>query len=209
MAIPNKATGYGNNSTARNVFRISFSQNCSQAAKYEMYDRTAAWPSTGSLTTTTKKIFVGTTGNGNIPMMSHVDATSSAPSSNWKPASPTAGSANPNRMKGQTNYVTSQATPTTSVPLLFNQVLEVPSDLTPGDSSEMYHDLLVRYYYTGSAPTLTWAFNEGTEGVPTWTTMTPNTHGIRHCKSGAGAGNYYATIPESGTQDSQEGWVTA
>ena len=25
MAIPNKATGYGNNSTARNVFRLTFS----------------------------------------------------------------------------------------------------------------------------------------------------------------------------------------
>jgi hypothetical protein len=72
----------------------------------------------------------------------------------------------------------------------------------------MDHDLLVRYYYTGAAPTLTWAFNEGTEGTPSWTTMTPGTHGIRHCKAGAGAGNYYATIPESGTQDTEEAWIT-
>jgi len=42
MAIPNHATGYGNENAA-NVFRISFSQDCSQAAKYEMYDRSAAW----------------------------------------------------------------------------------------------------------------------------------------------------------------------
>lgn len=208
MAIPNKSTGYGNNSTARNVFRVSFSQDCSQAAKYEMYDRTQAWPGTGTLTTTTKKIFVGTAGNSNKPMGSLVDATSSAPSSNWKPASATAGSANPNRMKGQTNYVTSQATPTTTVPLLFNMVLEIPYDLTPADNAEMYHDLLVRYYYTGSAPTLTWAFNEGTEGTPSWTTMVPSTNGIRHCKAGSGVGNYYATIPEASTEDTFEGWVT-
>lgn len=208
MAIPNKATGYGNNSTARNVFRVSFSQDCSQAADYEMYDRTAAWPATGSLTTVAKKIFVGTAGQSNIPMMSLNDATSSGPASAWKPASPTAGSANPNRMKGQTNYVTSQTTPLAATPLLFNMVLEVPNDLLATEDSEMYHDLLVRYWYTGTAPTLTWAFNEGTEGTPTWTTMTPDTHGIRHCKSGAGAGDYYATIPESGTEDTQEGWVT-
>jgi len=208
MAIPAKATGYGNNSTARNVFKIAFSQDCSQVAKYEMYDRTAAWPATGTLTTVTKKIFVGTAGQSNIPMMSLVDATSSAPASAWKPASPTAGSANPNRMKGQTNYVSSQATPTSSVPLLFNKVLEVPSDLLATEDSEMYHDLLVRYTYTGAAPTLTWSFNEGTEATPTWTTMTPGTHGIRHCKSGAGAGDYYAIIPESGTEDTVEGWVT-
>lgn len=177
-------------------------------ARYEMYDRTQAWPGTGTLVTVAKKIFVGTTVNGNKPMMSLVDATSSAPASAWKPASPTAGSANPNRMKGQTNYVTSQAIPLTTVPLLFNQVLEVPSDLLATEDAEMDHDLLVRYWYAGAAPTLTWAFNEGTEGTPTWITMTPSTHGVRHCKSGAGAGNYYATIPESGTEDTAEGWVT-
>ena len=61
MAIPAQATGYGNENAA-NVFRVSFSQDCSQAAKYEMYDRSAAWPTTGALITTTKKIFAGTTG---------------------------------------------------------------------------------------------------------------------------------------------------
>jgi len=207
MAIPNDATGYGNENAA-NVFRISFSQDCSQAAKYEMYDRTAAWPATGVLVTVAKKIFVGTTVNGDIPMMSLVCTMDGLPGAAWKPASPTAGSANPNRMKGQTNYVTSTSTPTAALPLKFNMVLEVPSDLLATEDSEMYHDLLVRYWYTGTAPTLTWAFNEGTEATPTWTTMTPDTHGIRHCKSGAGVGDYYAIIPESGTEDTVEGHVT-
>lgn len=208
MAIPLSLTGYGNNSTARNVLKIAFSQDCSQAAKYEAYDRSAAWPATGALATVAKKIFVGTAGNSNKPMLSLVDATSSAPSSNWKPASATAGSANPNRLKGQTNYVTSQATPLTTVPLLFNMVLEVPSDLTPADNSEMDADLLIRYTYAGSAPTLTWSGNEGTEGTPSWTTLTPGTHGIRHASAGAAAPNYYMQIPESGIADSVEGWIT-
>ncbi len=207
MAIPNKATGYGNGSTAANVFRITFSQAVSTAPKYEAYDGSGSFPTTGSATTTANTIFAGTAGNSNKPMMSLVDTSGGGPTSNWKPASATGGSANPNRMKGQTNYVTSTATPGAGGVITFNMVLEVPSDATT--SSTMSADLLVRYTYTGTAPTLTWAFNEGSEGTPTWTTATPGTHGIRHTRSGiVGGGPYLMDIPASGTQDSSEGWTT-
>lgn len=206
MAIPNKATGYGNNSTAQNVFKITFSEALSAAPKYEAWDNSQTFPAKdASGSTTAKTIFVGTAGNSNKPMLCLVD-TYSAPSSDWKPASATAGSANPNRLKGTTNYVTAGNTPGAGGAITFNMVLEMPYDVTTSDTFE--HILQIRYSYTGSAPTLTWSFNEGSEGTPTWTTMTPGTHGIRHCKSGAGAGNYYATVPESGTQDTEEGWVT-
>lgn len=206
MAIPAKATGYGNNSTAKNVFRLEFSTALSAAPKYELYDG-ATFPATGSATTTSNEIFAGTAGNSNKPMMSLAD-TNSAPASNWKPASATAGGAVLiNRMKGQTNFVTAGNTPGAGGAITWNMVLEVPSDATPGSAGQA-HDLLVRYSYTGTAPTLAWKFNEGTEGTPSWTVMTKDTHGIRHCRTGSGAGNYLANIPTSSTEDTTEGWVT-
>jgi hypothetical protein len=209
MAIPARATGYGNNSTAQNVFRLAFSTALSAAPAYEAYDG-ATFPAVGVAVTTANTIFAGTAGNGNIPMLSLVD-TNSAPTSAWKPGSATGGSASPNRMKGQTNYVTAGNTPGAGGFIHWNEVLEVPSDATT--SSTMAIDLLVRYSYTGAAPTLTWTFNDfgagGTEGTPVWTTLTPGTHGVRHAKSGATSGaGYPATIPASSTQDTVEGWVT-
>lgn len=206
MAIPNKATGYGNNSVAQNVFRITFSTALSTPPKYEAYDG-GTFPAVGAAVTVANTIFAGTAGNSNKPMLSLVATTSAAPTSNWKPTSASAGSANPNRMKGQTNYVTDPSTPGAGGVIRFNMVLEVPSDATT--SSTMAADLLIRYTYTGAAPSLTWAFNEGTEGSPTWTNLTPGTHGFRHTRTGTvGGGPYLANIPASSTEDTTEGWVT-
>lgn len=209
MAIPNRAVGYGNNSIARNVFRITFSTALSSAPKYEAYDSAATFPAVDTAVTVANTILAGTAGNSNKSMLSLVDTSSAAPTSNWKPTSATGGSANPNRVKGQTNFVTATATPGAGGVITWNEVLEVPSDATT--SSTMAHDLLVRYTYTGTAPTLTWAFNDavsGTEGTPTWTTLTPGTHGIRHSRAGASTPNYLANIPASSTEDTVEGWVT-
>jgi hypothetical protein len=217
MAIPNKAVGYGNNSTARNVFAVNFSQSLSSAVKYEMYDG-ASFPAVGSAVTVANTCFAGTAGNSNKSMWCLVDTTNAAPSSNWKPASATGGTANPNRMKGTTSFVTqagsnrvgAAAPGDANSRITFNMVLEIPSDATT--SSTMAADLLVRYTYTGSAPTLAWLFNDavsGTEGTPTWTTLTPGTHGVRHTRSGtSGGGPYVANIPASSTEDTAEAWVT-
>ena len=206
MAIPGKATGYGNNNTARNVFQITFSTACSQAPLYKMWDG-ATYPATGSAVTVLNTVFVGTAGNGNIPMTSLVDTSSGAPVAAWKPAAPTGGSANPNRMKGSTNYVTSTATPGAGGTITWNEVLELPSDATT--SSTMAVDLEITYTYTGTAPSLTWAFNQGTEGSPSWTSLTPGTNGLRHCNAGTvGGGPYLLDIPAAGTVDSAEGWTT-
>lgn len=208
MAIPNKATGAGNNSVAQNVFRITFSQALSTAPKYEAYDG-GTFPAVGSAVTVANAVLAGTAGNSNKSMVSLVDVTNAAPSSNWKPASATAGSANPNRLKGTTNYVTSPATPGAGGTVRFNMVVEVPSDATPTPTSNWAFDLLVRYTYTGSAPSLSWHFNEGTEGSPTWTAFTPGTHGMRHTRAGVSSGGpYLANIPASSTEDTADIWVT-
>ncbi len=210
MAIPNKAVGYGNNSTARNVFSATFSAALASQAKYEMYDNAQAFPATGTATTTAEQCFAGTAGNSNKPMYSLVDTTNAAPASAWKPATATAGTANPNRMKGTTNYVTQAGSaPGAGGRITWNMVFEVPSDASAG-SSGTQADLLLRYTYTGGAPTVAWFFNEGTEGVPTWTQLTPGTHGTRHCDAGTVSGGpYLLSIPGAGTADSAEGWTTA
>lgn len=92
----------------------------------------------------------------------------------------------------------------------WNECLEMPSDIVPTDN--LTHDVLLRYQYTGSAPTVKWYFNDsaggGTENTPVWTELTPGTHGVRHCNSGTVAGTYKLDIPPSGTVDAPELWVT-
>lgn len=210
MAIPNKATGAGNNN-AQNVFKVTFSTALSTAPKYEAWDNSQTFPAKDAAgSTTAKEVFTGTAGNGSKPMLYLAATTSAAPGANWKPASASAGSANPNRLKGTTNYVTDPTTPGASGAILFNIGLEVPSDATVPSSSSMAFLLQIRYTYTGSAPSLTWEFNEGTEGTPSWTALTPGTHGLRFCNSSTSwaAGPYKLTLPASSTADAGEVGVT-
>jgi hypothetical protein len=205
MAIPAPATGGGNNSTARNVCRFLFSEALSTAPRYEMYDG-GTFPAVGSATTTNNAVFAGTAGNSNKPMTSLVDTSSGAPSSAWMPASATAGSANPNRMKGTTNYVTATATPGAGGTITFNMVQEIPSD---HDTTAQAVDLLVRHTYTGAAPTLTPAINEGSEGSPSWTALTIGTHGFRHTRAGVVAGGpYLANVPLVSVEVTGMIWAT-
>jgi hypothetical protein len=241
MAIPSKAVGYGNNSTARNVFGLSFSTALSSAPKFETYDG-GTYPGVGAGTTVAGKSLAGTAGNGNKPMPSLVDTSAAAPASAWMPAAATGGSANPNRVKGQTNFVTSGATlagasgvrafgtgfsktagalgngtgvvDSATNPagvVTWNEAYEMPSDVIPADN--LTYDMLVRYTYTGAAPTVLWYFNDngagGTEGTPVWTNLVPGTNGLRHCNAGTVAGTYLLDIPASGVVVAAEGWVTA
>ena len=213
MAIPLKVTGAGNNSTAQNVYRVTFSTALSSAPKIEAWDNSSTFPARdASGSTVTKEIFVGTTGNGSKPMLSAVATTSVAPSSAWKPASATAGSANPNRLKGTTNYVTDPTTPGAGGNIRFNACVEVPYDASVPSSSSMNAMIQIRYTYTGTAPTITWDANEGTETTPTWTTATPGTHGIRYCNAAAtvsDSNSWKLTLPDSSTVDDGAQLVTA
>ena len=212
MAIPNKATGAGNNDAA-NVFKITFDQALSTAPKYEAWDNSETFPAKDAAgATTAKEIFTGTTGNGDIPMLYLVDTNAGAtsPGAAWKPAGASAGSANPNRLEGTTSYVTATNTPALGEFITFNIGLEAPYDATVPSSSSTAHLIQIRYTYTGTAPSLTWAFNEETEGSPSWTTLTPGTHGLRYCNTGTSwaAGPYKLTLPEASVIDAGEVGVT-
>lgn len=213
MPIPSKVFGAGNSSTRRNVFRITWSQALSVAPQYQMWDNSSTFPAVdASGTTTTKEAFAGTAGNSNKPMYALAATTSLGTISSWIPTSATGGSANPNRMKGTTNFVTDPTTPTGSGTTTFNITAEFPSDAAVPSSSSQNILLQVQYQYTGSAPTLTYAYNDnaatGTESSAVWQTFTPGTHGIRLVNTGTVAGTYKFTLPASSVSTVDELWVT-
>ena len=63
MAIPDEATGYGNQDTA-NVFRLTFDQTLSSAPIWEAYDNSSSFPAVdASGSTIAGALFIGTTVN--------------------------------------------------------------------------------------------------------------------------------------------------
>lgn len=210
MPIPAKVAGFGQ-TTARNVFRVTFSQALSAPPTLEAYD-SGAFPAVSTSYGTVDPAFTGTPGNGLKPMFSLIATTSAAPgAANWAPVTATYGAANPNKLKGNQNYVVDPTTPGAGGSITFNTNLEIPADIPP--TANMAADLIIRYSYAGTEPTLTWAFNDagagGTEEVPVWTTFTPGINGLRYCDTGTVAGGpYELTIPANGTINAAEAWVT-
>jgi len=207
MSIPFKVTGAGNKNAA-NVFKVVFSQALALPPTIEAWDNSSTFPVSESCgKTTVKQIFTGTAGNSNIPMLYAVATTSAAPGLNWKPASATVGSATKNRLKGRTNYVTNPTTPSAGGHILFNLGLEIPYD-AESTAGEMEHMFQIRFFYGGSAPTVTIYGNTGTEISPSWSQITSSQHGLRFCDVTV-EGTYELTLPQSGTVDAQEIWVTS
>jgi len=206
MSLPFKITTIGNQNT-RNVFRVSFSTALALPPKIEAWDNAKTFPKRTTYgATTAKQIFVGTAGNGNIPMLYAVATTNAAPGANWKPTAATAGGVTKNRLKGSTNYIVDPTTPGAGESITFNLGAEVPCDalMTTG---LMDFSLQVRYFFSGSAPIVTLAGNSGTETSPNWETITPELTGIQLCDLSV-EGDYNLTLPESGTTDAQVAWIT-
>lgn len=210
--IPDKVTGAGN-LNATMVLKATFSKALSAAPRIEAYDNSEAFPAVGTPSTVLKEIFTGTVGNGNKPFLAGYiggksgDAT--LPGDNWHPSSATGGGANPNLLKGNTNFVNTIAVPGEGEDIVFNLSLKVPSDASVPSVSSMNAMIVIRCNYTGEDPVITLEYNDGTEGAPTWTEMTPGTHGGRFSNSGTLAGGpYKVTLPESGSVDAGELWIT-
>lgn len=216
MAIPSKAIGSGQANAAANVFKIAFSTALSTAPKYEAWDNSSTFPARdASGSTTAKEIFTGTTGNGTKPCLYLYDGnwtsgnSVTAPSASWAPSSATGGSANPNRLKGTTNYVTAGNTPGAAGEIHFNMGGTFGFDATVPSTTAYNYLLQIRYTYTGSAPTLTYSYNDGgTEGSPVWLTWTPGTHGMRHTNASSPGSPYKLTLPTSGSVETGEIWIT-
>jgi len=210
--IPNKVTGAGN-LDATMVYKALFSTGLSSTPKIEAWDNSETFPAVASeASTTTKEIFTGTTGNGSKPMLAGYiggllsDATK--PGASWHPSSAVAGASNPNLLKGSTNYIRAAVIPGEGDAIVFNLSQRVPSDATVPSNTSMNALILIRCNHTGAAPDITLSYNEGTEETPIWVDITPGTHGVRFCNSGTEEGEYKLTLPDSGTIDAGEQWVT-
>jgi hypothetical protein len=207
MSIPSNVAGAGNNSSAQNVYRVTFSQNLSANPTLESWDDS-------TFSSTTREQFTGTAGNGLIPYLAGIATTDSAPLAAWKP-SPVAGGATANRLKGLVNFVNlSTIVPVAGGSVRFNLNFEIPFDATV-PATNTFGVLAVRFSFSGATPTLTWQFNDisagGTEGAPQWTTITPGAAGnfIRPADAGATSASVIVTKPAtSGTIDSAQQWVT-
>jgi len=205
MSIPSKIVGAGNNSTAQNVVRITFSEATSDIPKLEAWDDYA-------FSTVLHEVFTGTSGNGSKPMIGAVATTDAAPISAWMPVSGTSGGATINRMKGTANFINLAAAAIAAAGTVrFNLNWEIPYDASiPADMDAV---LVCRFSYTGAAPILTWEFNDavagGTEASPIWTTITPGAtgHVVKPGDSGSTASNLVIHRPVSGVIDSAEIWV--
>ena len=207
MSIPSSVVGAGNSSSAQNVFKVTFSQALSAIPTLESWDDS-------TFTTTNREQFTGTTNNGNIPYVSAVATTDAPPSSNWQPASPAAGGATANRLKGLTNFVNLSASiPGAGGAVRFNLAFQIASD-TSVPSTNTFGVLAIRFSFSGATPSLVWQFNDnsagGTEGAPSFTNITPGAAGnfIRGADAGASAGNVAMTKPASGTYNAPAVWVT-
>lgn len=210
MSVPFKITGAGNQD-ARYVFQVTFSQSLILSPSIEAWDNVLTFPSnTATGSTITKEVFTGTTGNGGIPMLYAVATTDASPDDNWKPVSATAGAASPNRLMGDTSYVTDPTIPSAGENIYFNIGIEIPHDATVPSTSSLAHIIQIRFAYSGIAPDVTFHANEGTEASPTWTEFTPGTNGVRYCNAGTNwtSGPYELYLPELGTIDAAEAGIT-
>lgn len=207
MAIPSNVANAGNGSSAQNVFQVSFSQALSAAPTLEAWDDS-------SFSTVLKEWTAGTTGNGNIPYISGVATTNAAPSASWKQASPIAGGAVANRLKGLNSFVIlSTGIPGVGGTVRFNLNFEIPSDASV-PATNTFGVLAVRYSYSGPAPSVVFQFNDvsagGTEGAPQFTNITPGSAGnfIRPADAGSTSAAVVVTKPSSGVVDAGMIWVT-
>lgn len=209
MSIPSAVKGAGNGNQVQNVFRITFSTALATVPTLESWDDS-------TFSSTSKEVFAGTVTNGNIPYQSAAATTDAAPvSPNWKPASPVAGGAVINRLKGLTNFVNlSVGIPGAGGIVRFNLNWEEPTDAAVPATNTQNSVLACRYAYSGAPPTLAWAFNDnsagGTEGAPVWTSITPGSAGnfVRPTDVSATSANLVLTKPSSGVADQGAIWVT-
>lgn len=205
--------GAGNNSAARNVIRVTFSQTLSAIPTLEAWDDS-------TFATVANQIFTGTNvsstiRNAAVPLIYAAATTSVTPSSAWRPNTATAGGAMTNRLKGTTNFVNlSSVAPNATEWVMFNLGIEIPSDATVPSSSSLAHVIAIRYQYTGTAPTLTWEFNNqtggGTEGTPVWAALTSGGAGnvFKQGDAGVLGSNVFITRPSTGMVDSGSCWVS-
>jgi len=170
--------------------------------------RLTAWDDSNH-NSTNKEILAGTTGTSNNSWLrAGITAENVSPSegagslpSGWKTQTVTDTTF---QLKGDTYYQTFGAISAG------NQVRFVITCFIPYDTSSgtAGHNpvLTVRYTYSGSAPTVTWYWNTGTESSPTWTEQTSSYSAYFTGPDTTSSSLDLVTAPSSGTKFPEELW---
>ena len=204
MADSKMVVGFGG-SDDLNVFKFKATQALSADVRLEAWDNDLVFPlrdATGA--TTDHEIF-------DTPMIrGYMFTTGDTPAADWdETVTATTGAANPNLLKGEVNYCSKAAETDPDDggdvdSVRFNLGVRVPSTAEPSDNFNFL--IQIRYSFSGTTPTPTFWYNNetdgGTEAVPSWSAITPDTHGIKPMDTGSTT-PFTLTIPYSGNQDAE------
>lgn len=197
--VPTESTQRGK------ALKITNSTALSTAPKLEAWDD-------NSHSTTAKEILAGTTGTGNTSFIkaynSGTEASNTPPSQNWcANNTATAGSANPNALKGTTNYVTANSTPGANGDTTWALACCIPSDASAGETGHT-GVLTYEYTYTGSAPTIQWYVNTAdSDSTPNWVEVLSSDAIYFTGPDSTGSVQDPVTAPASGYKWSEEMWA--
>lgn len=217
MAAKGRVHGYGSAYDGqyawKNVFKVAFSRPLSSTVKYECYDNNQpTYPNIDNGTTTVNTVFgVYGTSLSMIALRDTTNGTTGPVSgTTWFPSSANANTATTNVMDGTTNYVTQHGSNVVAGGSIYwNMQVKIPATVQTTDT--MGFDLLLRYTFTSTTPTLTWMYNATfSETSPVWATIIVDTkHGVMHTRAAtATAGPWLANIPSSGVELTQQAWIT-
>lgn len=200
---------YGSH-TYQEVFKVHFNHPLSSRVTIECYDNNSTYPNTSNLTTTNNDVF-GLSANEKSMIAMHENSVSGPAATNWFPTDYWSNNGSVNLMKGSTYYITQQSGTLSSAgggSILFNIQLKIPASTQT--SSSMGFDILVRYTFTSTTPTVSWYANAAvTQFTTRWAIVTPNTVGLLHTRAGtSSSGPFRANIPVTGQEKTAEGWIT-
>jgi len=201
------------NIDSSNALRVTFATNdCSDVPQL------TAWDDETMLTTAKELI----NGSGGISYYCAVATESATPGADWVAScTQTPGGALKNRLKGDSSFVnldeSPSAVPTAGDVRRFNMALEVPSTATAQSDSVA---IAIKYFYTGSEPDVTLAYNDNTEASPNWVALNmlykddpgPASFPTKFIPTGpntVGSPGYLdpVTKPGTGTHVAEEYWV--
>lgn len=212
---PFKVCGTGSK-RLRNVFRVKFSQPLSSVPYLKCYDNAAAFPNTDSSTSTLYKIFKGSTGNEEKPMLAyHSTCRGSTYADDWYSLATISAGTFIALMSGDASYLkfdysVASIDVALGTCLYWHAQMSVPYDVNP--TFTKHHNVCFVYTFTSTIPTIWFHANNyhegGTDGSPVWGTITTDTNGVRFGSSTATNTSILANIPISGEEKTETAWIS-
>lgn len=170
--------GVVGNINVKNAFRIRFTTTLSGQPRLEAWDGATDLNANIS---PSDEILAGTASTGNNSWLAGADCSVTRPVAGtvgtpWYPSGESPGSS-PSLIQGASAYVALDAVTVGVATRQFNLALKAPSDALYSGSTQHSPVIVVRYYYTGTAPGVIWQRNQANEASPVWATMTASAGG--------------------------------